>query len=236
MAKETEFILSEILKEYRKNNHLTQKEFGEKVGVSQGGVTKWENRGVLPNRETMEKLSSIDKTFEKYFHIQYLKERRNFGRYKNITGYRFGKLTAIKPVGEKHARTIWLCKCDCGNEREVLIDQLTSKSVYECKACAKETIAEHARTSLKTISKFDREGTNILNLSRKKGKNNKSGVKGVSFISKTKKWRADIGYKGENIFLGEFVDKNSAIKARKEAEEKYHKPILDSYKKEIGYE
>lgn len=236
MIKKVEKTLSDILKEYRKNNHLTQKEFGEKIGISQGGVTKWENKGILPNRKTMEKLACIDESFEQYFKFQYLKEKRNFGRYKNIAGYKFGKLTAIKPVGEKHNRTIWLCRCECGKEREVLIDQLSSGCVYECKTCAKESINEHAKESLEYIHKFNVDGTNVLSLGRKKGKNNKSGVKGVCFNSKKNKWRAEIGYKGEKFFLGEFVDKEDAIKARKEAEGKYHKPILDSYIKGVDHE
>jgi hypothetical protein len=35
----------------------------------------------------------------------------------DITGQRFGRLVAIRPVGKTKARTIaWLCKCDCGKE------------------------------------------------------------------------------------------------------------------------
>ncbi|MBR3188168.1 MAG: transcriptional regulator [Lachnospiraceae bacterium] len=35
---------------------------------------------------------------------------------RDLTGRRFGKLTAVGPTGEqKNGYTIWLCKCDCGN-------------------------------------------------------------------------------------------------------------------------
>jgi hypothetical protein len=36
--------------------------------------------------------------------------------YKDITGEKFGKLTAIKFVERKDDKTYWLFKCDCGNE------------------------------------------------------------------------------------------------------------------------
>ena len=37
-------------------------------------------------------------------------------RKKNLSGMRFGKLTAVEPTSErKNGYTIWICKCDCGN-------------------------------------------------------------------------------------------------------------------------
>lgn len=39
---------------------------------------------------------------------------------KDITGQRFGRLTAIEPIGKtKAGNIIWRCKCDCGNEKNV---------------------------------------------------------------------------------------------------------------------
>ena len=47
----------------------------------------------------------------------------------DITGQKFGRLTAIKYVGkDKYRRLLWLCKCDCGNEKVV------AKSVLKCGA------------------------------------------------------------------------------------------------------
>ena len=50
------------------------------------------------------------------------------------------------------------------------------------------------------------------------GKNNTSGVKGVSYSKKKGKWRAYITVDQKQISLGYFLDKNMAIKARKDAE------------------
>lgn len=44
---------------------------------------------------------------------------------KDITGKRFGKLIAIKPLKKGKRGFIWLCKCECGNYKEVSIVSLT---------------------------------------------------------------------------------------------------------------
>ena len=36
-------------------------------------------------------------------------------QYQNLTGLKFGRLTAIRKVGIQGTNTIWECKCDCGN-------------------------------------------------------------------------------------------------------------------------
>lgn len=51
--------------------------------------------------------------------------------------------------------------------------------------------------------------------------NNTSGVTGVSWYHKTNKWRAHIMINKKFISLGLFEDFDDAVKARKEAEEKY---------------
>ena len=38
--------------------------------------------------------------------------------FNDITGQRFGRLTAIKRVKSKSSQARWFCKCDCGNAKE----------------------------------------------------------------------------------------------------------------------
>ena len=76
-----------------------------------------------------------------------------------------------------------------------------------------------------------KEGTSLSGIQRKIPKTNKSGTKGVHLVKKTNKWKATISFKGEMIHLGCFSNKQDAINARKEAEEKYFKPILEKYGK-----
>ena len=51
--------------------------------------------------------------------------------------------------------------------------------------------------------------------------NNSTGVTGVSWNKRTKKYRAFIQKEGTNYYLGSFINFDDAIKARKEAEKKY---------------
>lgn len=51
---------------------------------------------------------------------------------------------------------------------------------------------------------------------------NSSGRTGVRWHKGGKKWSAEIGVEGKNIFLGLFTEKASAVRAREEAELKYY--------------
>lgn len=59
------------------------------------------------------------------------------------------------------------------------------------------------------------------NQNRGMQKNNHSGFKGVCWNNRSKKWQAYIYINGEQIYLGIFQQKEDAIKARLEAEQKY---------------
>ena len=58
-------------------------------------------------------------------------------------------------------------------------------------------------------------------MNHKLSKRNTSGVTGVGWIRKIDLWRARITINGQEINLGLYKNKDDAIKARKEAEEKY---------------
>lgn len=52
---------------------------------------------------------------------------------KDLTGHRFGRLTAIKPQGKnKFNNYLWLCRCDCGNEITVLSGNLLKGNTKSC--------------------------------------------------------------------------------------------------------
>ncbi len=57
-------------------------------------------------------------------------------RAKDITGERYGALVALRPAGQTNhptrPRTLWHCRCDCGNEIDVLLDSLTGGKAKSC--------------------------------------------------------------------------------------------------------
>lgn len=69
--------------------------------------------------------------------------------------------------------------------------------------------------------------THANNLNTTLSRNNTSGYKGVSFSKATNKWQAYIWINRKMINLGFYQNIDDAIKARMEAEEKYHKPIFE---------
>ena len=51
----------------------------------------------------------------------------------DLTNRVFGKLTAIKRSGvDKHGHSLWLCECECGNEKTVMGDHLVRGNSASC--------------------------------------------------------------------------------------------------------
>lgn len=76
----------------------------------------------------------------------------------NLTGQRFGKLTALFEQPErKNRKIVWHCKCDCGNECDVVSSYLISGHTQSCGCLQKARTSAAARkgTDL-TGQKFNR--------------------------------------------------------------------------------
>ena len=61
------------------------------------------------------------------------------------------------------------------------------------------------------------------NINRKTLKNNTSGCPGVTYRKEINKWRVRISVNGKRISVGDFDTYEAAVKARRDAEMKYHK-------------
>jgi hypothetical protein len=167
------------------------------------------------------------------------------GKPKDITGQRFGRLIAVKRTGKSNNGTsFWLCKCDCGNEKIVNIDILNRGKSKSC-GCLRSEVSRKNASKIASLNDFEnikkaqayvaefdsKEGTRISSLTAKISKLNTSGVKGVSWDKRRKRWLAQMDFKGAPVLRSNFINKKDAINARKEAEEKYFKPILKKYEK-----
>lgn len=217
----------------------------------------------------------------------------------DLTGQKFGRLTVlhraddyiIKTSGRKATR--WHCKCDCGNETDVIGSSLKSGYTTSCGCWSKEMRKKYNKYDLTGEygvgydSKnrefyFDLEDYNLIKdycwtvnnngyviartidgkrnmilfhrllfpnseevdhinhdtkdnrknnlrevahqqnlMNQKINANNTSGVTGVSWSNTHNVWKAKIFYKGKEISLGYYVNFDDAVKARKQAEEKY---------------
>ena len=84
----------------------------------------------------------------------------------DLSGMRFGKLTVIS-VGSvtKSGHAKWLCKCDCGNTKEIRGDRLGNG---QAKSCGCSTYSNHSQ-----FGKFDLTGKkiNMITVVRRLGSN-----------------------------------------------------------------
>ena len=64
---------------------------------------------------------------------------------KELTGNRYGKLVVIEYAGmrEKDHRSLWLCKCDCGNTKVYSSNVLARGAANSCGCLRKEKTTYH---------------------------------------------------------------------------------------------
>lgn len=67
----------------------------------------------------------------------------------DITGQRFGRWTAVTP-GRPGPRSFWLCRCDCGTEREVATSNLNKELTKSCGCWNLEQSTTHGHTGTPT--------------------------------------------------------------------------------------
>lgn len=65
---------------------------------------------------------------------------------KDITGQKFGKLTAVKPLySNKKYAIVWECICDCGKTMQAPIGALTSGNTKSCGCSKKEAVQKRLK-------------------------------------------------------------------------------------------
>ena len=163
-------------------------------------------------------------------------KEKNLYKEKNLIGEKFGRLTVIEKTEKRteNGVIIWLCKCSCGNYKEVSGRDLKDGFVSSCGCLATERSKRNIQKAIKKhLDSHIVEGTNLQTITREKPlSNNTSGVTGVRWDKSRQKWYAEIEFQGKKHYLGRYTNKEDAIKARKEAEEKYFKKFLEEFDNE----
>ena len=153
---------------------------------------------------------------------------RHSNKKLDLTGQRFGKLTALAPAENIGGCTAWLCRCDCGQETVVITKRLRDGHRTSC-GCDNENFGKPpnvaGRASLTYV-----EGTCVEMIqSDTVRRNNTSGVTGVDWLTRKRRWRASICFKGVRRSLGTFENFDDAVEARKRAEAELPQPFLEKY-------
>lgn len=73
-------------------------------------------------------------------------------KFIDLTEQRFGKLVVVKRILNKNKRTMWLCKCDCGNEVEVRSDQLRGGITKSCGCLHIEQVKNIGKNNFKDLT------------------------------------------------------------------------------------
>ena len=147
---------------------------------------------------------------------------------ESLIGATFGRLFVKEDDGKRteQGKIMYLCECECGSVLHVRSDSLSTGNTTSCGCLKKEVFST---SSINRKSRF--EGTDVGAIARSLPSNNTTGIKGVYKV-KNRKWLASITVKRKQIYLGTFDDKQDAINARLEAEEKYFTPIIEKYEKQ----
>lgn len=156
----------------------------------------------------------------------------------DLVGKRFGKLI-VKGADDRKGYVV--CECDCGKTASIRATSLTKKyqPTRSCgclhtavaRAIGKKTIPKNMERQVKTNLRYH---TNFQVIEAAiPPKHNTSGYKGISWDDRRHKWLTYINVHGKRIFLGRFASLDDAVDARKEAEEKYHKPLIDQKKTDL---
>jgi hypothetical protein len=67
------------------------------------------------------------------------------GCFIDLTGRRFGFLIVISKASVKNGRIFWLCRCCCGEEREIAASRLTTGNTKSC-GCQKNNMIAQSKT------------------------------------------------------------------------------------------
>lgn len=165
----------------------------------------------------------------------------------DITGQKFGMLTAIEPTDQrKDKKIVWQCRCDCGREVFVTAKELRAGKTQTCGKHGREDLTGQRfgrLTALYLLEEIRGRNacwhcrcdcgneidvpTRYLKIGDKPPVTNTSGVRGVSWSKRDQKWEAYIKFKGTLHHLGHYKNIEDAVKARKRAEEKYFQPFLE---------
>lgn len=156
---------------------------------------------------------------------------RNKSLITEMVGKKVGKLTIIDFAYQQGKRKYFKCQCECGNIVVVERDSLIENRTKSCGCIRKKKSKESLKNKISEFKKSNYVDNTSLSQIKANFKNNTSGCKGVCWDKNNLNWRAYIYFQNKRYNLGSYKDINLAIKARKDAEEKYFKPILEKYEK-----
>ena len=148
-------------------------------------------------------------------------------KYKDITGYRKGQLTALYPTDKRDNKgsVIWHCRCDCGNEIELSESDIVFGFYVSCGCVRRQRLDNFGQNDNLTFI----DGTCVEWLANRKNRaDNTSGFRGVYKRGKDS-YRVCIGLQGKRYDLGHYKSFDEAVAVRLDVEKHLHDGFLTSW-------
>ncbi len=157
-----------------------------------------------------------------------LREHVSDLRKEDISGRRFGRLTAIRPTinRDKKGNILWELACECGQTTYKTVNELKTGRVLSCGCLYKDSrskLAQHRKDFVESTS------LSAIVISKRARSHSTSGHTGVWQNKKTGRWEAYIYFRKTRFRLGSFGELEDAIQVRREAERRLHDPIVEEY-------
>lgn len=89
------------------------------------------------------------------------------GKFQDLTGMKFNRLTVVSRTENQGYNTTWLCKCDCGNEKIIRGSALKNGTIQSCGCLHREMTGNSRRTHgetgicYKTLQKRIKKGWDL---------------------------------------------------------------------------
>lgn len=104
---------------------------------------------------------------------------------KDISGQKFNLLTAIKPVYQNNKKHwVWLFKCDCGNEKEIVGYAVTRGGTHSCGCYLKSGVAHIKHGESNSPSYISWRGMLSRCLDKNHNSYNDYGGKGITICDR----------------------------------------------------
>lgn len=82
----------------------------------------------------------------------------------DLTGLKFGRLTALSCVGRKNGGMFWLCRCACGVSKQIRSISLRSGDTRSCGCLVRETSRENIKVAQRNQTTHGHSGTLIYGI------------------------------------------------------------------------
>ena len=146
----------------------------------------------------------------------------------DLTGQRFGRLTALYHLGKGDGakNSCWHCRCDCGKELDVRTENLLRGLTQSC-GCWNREQSEKMHDHMHYQ---DNTCVEMLKRACSTADKNKAGFRGL-FLAKSGKYRVMITFQKKHYTLGYYKTFDEAVRVRLRAEEELHAGYISAFER-----